>query len=104
MPELLEIIEKLQDTHGEIVRLDESIRVKGEPLPSILLMLDSMKKIQEILQTQFDAMAHTEYLDVCRYELFPQSAERPTLAGIGKTLLDFQDLFTQVYDAVSKRI
>ena len=53
MPELLEIIENLQDTHGEVVKLQESIALKGDPPPSVLMMLSSLIKRQENLELQF---------------------------------------------------
>ena len=104
MTELLEIAEKLQDTHAAVARLEQSIATKCDPPPSVLMMLRSLKRRQESLEAQFAEIAHTEYLDVCRYELFPQTAQRPTLTALGKTLLDFQYLFTQVYDALQRRV
>lgn len=104
MPELLEIAEKLQDTHAAVAQLEQTIAVKGDPPPSVLMMLGSLKKRQESLEAQFADAAGTEHLDVCRYELFPQMSTRPTLTALGKTLLGFQGLFTQVYDAVSKHV
>lgn len=104
MGDLLEIVEKLQDTHEAVVRLERSITAKGQPPPSMVAMLTSLQDRQHRLEEQFAQASHGEYLDVCRYELFPQAAELPTLAAVSKTLLDFQSLFTQVYDAVSKGV
>lgn len=104
MPELLEIAEKLQDTHAAVAQLEQTIAVKGDPPPSVLMMLRSLKKRQESLEAQFADAAGTEHLDVCRYELFPQMSARPTLTALSKTLLGFQGLFTQVYDAVSRHV
>lgn len=104
MPELLEIAEKLQDTHAMVVQLEQTIALKGDPPPSILMTLNSLKRRQESLESQFAAIAGTEHLDVCRYQLFPQMSTRPTLTALSKTLLGFQGLFTQVYDALSKHV
>lgn len=101
MSAVLEISEKLQDTQAAIEQLESAIAQQA-PTPSIIATLRSLKKRQYDLEAQYAEATANQFLDVCRYRLFPDSKEeeRPTLRAFTKTLLDFQTLFTQVYHAL----
>lgn len=101
MSAILEITEKLQDTEAAIHQLEEAISHKT-PTPSIIATLSGLERRQQDLQTQFERLTAHQHLDVCSYRLFPAHKEedRPTLRAFTKTLLDFQNLVTQVYSAI----
>lgn len=103
MSVLLEITEKLQDTQAAITRL-ENTAAHNPDSTSLLLTLGSLRKRQIDLETQFAEVTSTHFLDVCSYRLFSDNKEeeRPTLRAFTKTLLDFQNLFTQVFAAIRK--
>lgn len=101
MSALLEITEKLQDTQAAIRQLEQAI-ARQAPTPSVIATLNSLQKRQGDLEARFAEAAAAESRDVCSYRLFPDQKEeaQPTLRAFTKTLLDFQTLFTQVYDAI----
>ncbi len=107
MSDLLDIAERLQDTQATISKAENALAEK-QPTPSVLLALNSLKKRQENLEIQFEKASLNRSLDVCDYRLFCETNEsefkQPTLRGFTKTLLDFQNLFTQVYAAVKANL
>lgn len=107
MSNLLDIAERLQDTQATISKAENALAEK-QPTPSVLLALNSLKRRQENLEIQFEKASLNRSLDVCDYRLFCETteseSEQPTLRGFTKTLLDFQNLFTQVYAAVKANL
>lgn len=101
MSALLEVTTMLQDTQAAIRQLEQAIAQNPSP-PSVIATLSTLKKRQRDLEAQFAEAAAEQYLDVCSYRMFPDQKEesQPTLRAFTKTLLDFQTLFTQVYDAI----
>jgi hypothetical protein len=101
MPELLEIIEKLQDTQAALARVEESV-AQNPNETSLILTFNSLRKRQQSLEEQFAEEASRQGIDVCSYRLFTGNNERPTLRAITATLSDFQAWFTQTYNAIKK--
>lgn len=101
MSALLEVTDRLQDTEAAIRQLEQAI-AQQPPTPSVIATLHTLQKRQRYLEAEFSEAAAVQHLDVCSYRLFPDQKEeaRPTLRAFTKTLLDFQTLFTQVYDAI----
>lgn len=97
----LHIAENLRDTHAAISRLERACLRKTPP-PGILANLESLRKRQASLESQFAAATVTENIDVCNYRLFRDEAERdsPNLGAFTKTLSDFQSLFTLIFSAI----
>lgn len=97
----LHIAENLRDTHAAISRLERACLRKAPPL-GILANLESLRKRQVSLESQFAAATATEHIDVCNYRLFRDETDRdsPTLGAFTKTLFDFQSLFTLIFSAL----
>jgi len=100
MPELLEIINQLEDTEAAIAQTEQQLALHPNER-GLRITLASLEKRQENLSVQFDGVATARGLDVCSYRLFSStSSERPNLRTFASTLRDFQELVTTVYDAL----
>jgi hypothetical protein len=99
MPELLEIIEQLDDTEAAIARTEQEMTLHPEER-SLRFVLASLEKRQDNLSSQFSAAAKARGVDVCTYRVFDRFSARPTLSAFVNALRDFQNLVTTVYDAL----
>lgn len=97
MADLLDIREKLQDTSAAIVRLERAISLHPEAL-SLVGNLRSLNKRWTDLEADFHAAATKLEVEVCDYRILVE--DQPSLMGISKLLLNFQNLFSTVYDAI----
>lgn len=99
MSELLDTIEKLQDTQAAIRRAEKAV-TEHPDLPSVAANLRSLQKRQHKLESVFSEQADTEWFDVCSYRILPEKEDHLTLPSLTSTLGDFQALFTLVYDTL----
>lgn len=99
MTMLLNILEKIQETHQAIARL-ESYASEHPNLKGLDLNARSLRDRSEELQSQFSNLAAEQYLDVCSYRLICEPGAKFNISALSKTLGDFQSLFSVVYDAI----
>ena len=99
MNELLDTVEKLQDTQAAIRRAEKTV-AEYPDLPSVVLSLRSLQERQQTLETTFASLADELWLDVCSYRVLPERDGSVTLPSLTNTLGEFQALFTLVYDAL----
>lgn len=97
MPDLLDIQEKLQDTSAAIARAQRTL-AKNPSIPSVAANLRSLEKRWNDLEYNFRTVADRLELDVCHYRILFE--DRPTLTGLTSIWLDFQNVFSLVYDAL----
>lgn len=102
MSRLLEITRQIQDTESTMAQAQKRM-LENNPTPSILAAFESLEKRRDNLDLQFEEAANAEQLDVCDYRVFydDNEDEKPTLRVFSRTLLDFQNLFTQVFRSVT---
>lgn len=101
MSRLVEIRKDIQDTQALIAQSRDALSTM-ELSPALLISLESLEKRQENLEHMFEMEASADQLDVCDYRLFSETDEdeTPPLRVFSKTLLDYQNLFTQVFRSV----
>lgn len=99
MNELLDLREKLQDTHATMARLREAMAATPND-EGLALMAESLVSRQENLEGRFSEVANTQQLDVCKYRLIPETGQAYPILGLSKILGEFQELVTTVFDAI----
>ncbi len=106
MSEILELQHKLQDTSATISQLERALIANPES-PALRLNLDSVVKRFKSLESEFNALAAHEALDVCTYRIFAssQGADQAndrvlSLRGVTGALHDFQTAFSSLFDAL----
>lgn len=100
MSELLDVIDNLRRT-GAAISVHEKAIQEHPQYPSLVSSLRSLRKQQQLLETEFARLTNEGFIDVCSYRIFSQrESEQPTLRALASALLTFQTLFTVTYDAV----
>lgn len=99
MNDLLDTVEKLQDTQIAIRHAERTI-VEHPDLPSVALSLKSLQERQQALEVNFASLADELWLDVCNYRVLPDKGGGVTLPSLTDTLAGFQAMVTLVYDAL----
>jgi len=96
---LLRVIEKIQETQQALARL-ESFAAEKPDLKGHDLNIRSLYDRSEELERQFSLLAAEQYLDVCNYRLISEPGAKFSVSSLSKTLGDFQNLFTLLYDSI----
>lgn len=69
----------------------------------VLANLSSLKREAEELEQLWQEEAKLEEKEVCRYRIIADAGEY-AVRGIAQSLLTFQDLFSQIYDAIENGV
>lgn len=99
MSALLDVKEKLGETHAAIARLEQAA-AEGPESPALLASLRSLRKREQDLETTFLKLTHQRSLDVCSYRIIPENGDA-TLSAVTAAWSDFQRLFSIVYDSLA---
>ncbi|HEC65975.1 MAG TPA: hypothetical protein ENI23_11840 [bacterium] len=98
MTALLEIIEKLQETHKTITNL-EAYMAKHPKDETLIITTESLYSRQRDLEKAFAEISDKEHLDVCSYRLIAEDRDRFSISALSSTLHEFQSMVTDVYEA-----
>jgi hypothetical protein len=98
MSRIAEVREHLLETTAAIAKLERAIADSAES-PSLLLNMHSLQRRKADLEERFRFLAAEMELDVCTYRLLPEQDD-PSVLSLSKALMDFQLLFSIVYDAL----
>ncbi len=66
---------------------------------AVLRNLKSVKKIAVQAQLQLESLSAQNQVEVCDYRFVPKTIQCYSLAGVAKCLLEYQNLFSQLYDS-----
>ena len=59
-----------------------------------------MKRLAEQARAEMEELARQNQIEVCEYRMVPVSAGEYGLAAVSRSLLGYQNLFSQIYDAM----
>ncbi len=100
MNDLIDIREKLEDTHSAIARIREDLAAEPNDR-RLALMLESLEQRRDSLETAFHKIANARQLEVCSYRLIREDDQAfLPIAVVGETLKAFQSWLTVVFDAI----
>ena len=99
MTDLLDLRDKLQDTHSAWVQLERAAASDPDDI-GLRLMSESLVNRQRDLEEAFAEAAHEEFLDLCVYRLIVDSRDSFSLSAFTGALGSFQSLVTTVYDSL----
>jgi hypothetical protein len=98
MNALLEIRDKLRDTHEAVARLEMALAADRDDA-GLGLMLESLLERQKSLESAFLEAAYRDQVEVCSYRLIKEQENFP-VAALGDTLKGFQSWLTTIVDAI----
>ncbi|MBW5437445.1 hypothetical protein FXB41_22615 [Bradyrhizobium canariense] len=103
MSGLNSLLDNLRRTYAAIGEVQEvAARMPGDIM--VLANLGSLKREATDLEALWEEECRQARVEVCRYRLMPENDERYTVAAVTKSLLDFQELFSQIYDALKNGV
>jgi len=100
MTDIIDIREKLRDTHAEIELLRREI-VRDPSNPWLPISLTSLESRQQQLENAFARAAAEHGEDVFSYRLVRERTPNFPISVLGATLTHFQSLLTILYDAIT---
>lgn len=93
------VSDRAKKAFATVARLEgECARSPGNRALSINLA--SMRRVAEQARLELERLAAYNQIEICEYRLVPVEASEYGLAHVSKTLLEYQNLFTQIYDAM----
>jgi hypothetical protein len=100
MSDLIDIREKIEDTHAVIAKV--RVDLANEPRDDrSAMLLRSLEKRLESLESTFRKIANAGQIEVCSYRLIRDSDDSSfPIAAVGDTLKNFQTWLTVVFDAI----
>jgi hypothetical protein len=101
MNDILDIKRKLELTNEALSRLRLMLRDSPHS-PGILANMKTLERTYESLEKQFTVTAKELGYEACSYRLFQASATRQSISTVGQALVNFQSLFTIIYDAIKR--
>jgi hypothetical protein len=93
------VLERLRRVYAAIAEV-EMVAASSPGDQYVLVNLRSLKRDAEDLEAQWEEECRSVHKEVCRYRIVPENAQNYSLAAVSKSLLDFQELFSQVYGAL----
>ena len=70
----------------------------------VLANLTSLKRDVAKLEAQWEDECRNAHIEVCKYRIQSEEGDSFKLSSVSKSLLDFQELFSQIYDALTNGI
>jgi hypothetical protein len=101
MSDLLDIREKIEDTHAVIAKVRTDLGNEPQDTRSAML-LRSLEKRLESLEMVFRKIANADQIEVCSYRLLIRDSDDASfpIAAVGDTLRNFQIWLTVIFDAI----
>lgn len=99
MSEIASVVERTRKAFATVSRLEDAIA--RQPLErSLHLNLAAMRKVAAQAQEQLMHLSEMQQIEVCSYRLLPAATDSYGLAHVSRSFLEYQNLFTQVHDAI----
>jgi hypothetical protein len=94
------LLDRLRRAYASIAEIEQAaLRVPGDSF--LLANLASLKSDAEDLEAQWRQLAINEQKEVCRYRLIPTGMMGYAIQYVTRSLLEFQELFSQIYDSLA---
>ncbi|UCI06304.1 hypothetical protein [Mesorhizobium sp. B1-1-8] len=92
-------VERARKAFATVSQLEEA--VSREPTSRALqINLSAARKFAEQTQARVLELAEQDHVEVCNYRLLPAKAVGYALASVSSSLLGYQNLFSQIHDAI----
>jgi hypothetical protein len=99
MSDIDSVLERLRRVYAAIAEV-EAVVANSPGDQFVLVNLRSLKRDAEDLEEQLDDECKYAQKEICRYRIIPDVAHNYSLSAVSKSLLDFQELFSQIYGAL----
>jgi hypothetical protein len=98
MSEIASVVERTRKAFASISQLEAAI-ARDPSNRALQLNLSAMRKVAEQSQEQLEKFSELNHIEVCNYRLLPEASQGYSLPYVSSSLLEYQNLFSQIYDA-----
>jgi len=98
MSDYASVVERTRKAFASVARLEAEL-ARAPDDAGLQINLAAMNKLAKQSQQQLFALSETNHVEICNYRLVPEREENYGLPFVSQSLLSFQYLFTQIYDA-----
>lgn len=99
MSDFASVVEQARRAFASVARL-ESALTRDPTNPALQVNLSACKKLARKSEDQLRAFSEYQRIDLCNYRLIPHNDRAYKLQSVSKSLLEYQNLFSQIYDAL----
>lgn len=97
------VAERAKKAFASVAAL-ESALVDRPQDRALLINLASMRRFADQARAELERLAEVNHIEICRYRLVPGAGGEYGLGHVAKSLISYQYLFTQIYDAFKNGI
>jgi hypothetical protein len=98
MSEIASAVERTRKAFASVSRLEEAL-ARAPYDRSLQLNLAAMRKAALQSQEQLFKFSERVHVEVCNYRLIPEASDSYALPHVSASMLEYQNLFSQIYDA-----
>jgi len=100
MSEIVSVVERARKAFATVSQIEAAL-ARAPTDRALQLNLSAMQKMAAQSEQQLLAFSQRSYVDVCNYRLLPQPSNNYgfSLQHVSRSLLEYQNMFTQIYDA-----
>ncbi|RYH61663.1 MAG: hypothetical protein EON54_09900 [Alcaligenaceae bacterium] len=99
MLEIASVVERTRKAFASVSRLEQAV-ARAPDDRSLRLNLAAMQKVALKSQEELFRYSEQSHVEVCNYRLVPEVTESYALPDVSSSMLNFQHLFSQIYDAL----
>jgi hypothetical protein len=105
MSEIASVVERTRKAFASVSQLEAAL-MRAPSDRALQLNLSAMKKMAVQSQEQLYRYSQHAHVDICNYRLLPGESNNLgySLGYVSRSLLEYQNLFTQIYDALKNGI
>lgn len=93
------VADRAKKAFASVARLESALVHKPEDR-ALSMNLTSMRRMAERAHEELVRLAEANQIEVCEYRMVPIESGEYGLAHVSRVLLEYQNLFSQIYDAL----
>ncbi|WP_192246317.1 hypothetical protein [Mesorhizobium silamurunense] len=93
------VAERARKAFASVSRLEQALE-KSPTDKSLLLNISAMRRLAEQAQAELLSLAARNRIEICNYRLIPEQGVGYALPFVSRSYLTYQNLFSQIYDAI----
>lgn len=99
MSDYASAVDRARRAFASVARLEAAF-ARDPQSASIQINLAAQRKLARQAEEYLFEFAKTQHIEVCNYRLMPEGEEVYALTHVSKSMLEYQNLFSQIYDAL----
>jgi hypothetical protein len=96
-------VDRARRAFASVARLEDAL-ARDPQSASLQINLAAQMKLARQAEEQLLRLAELSHVEVCNYRLLPATGDTYALAHVSRSMLEFQNLFSQLYDALKHGI